>query len=144
MREINEIIVHHSESEYGDADTIRRWHVEGNGWSDIGYHYIIGNAYPTWESFSANIPVPKVDGRLQQGRPLDEPGAHAKGHNTRSIGICLIGNATFTGAQIHSLAKLLADLKQSCPGAQILGHCEVSEKKPTCPTINMNYVRSLV
>jgi len=143
MREINEIIIHHSASEYGDADLIRKWHVEDNGWDDIGYHYVICNAYPSYESFAAKIPVPRADGTLQNGRPVQVPGAHAKGHNSHSLGICLIGNSSFTGMQLFTLENLLTDLKKSFPNARILGHCEVNERKPTCPSLSMNYVRGL-
>ena len=44
MRIINEIIVHCSDTPEGrndKAEDIRRWHVNGNGWSDIGYHYVV-------------------------------------------------------------------------------------------------------
>ena len=40
MREINKIIVHCSATREGeniDVAEIRKWHVEGRGWSDIGY-----------------------------------------------------------------------------------------------------------
>ena len=57
-----------------DAETIRDWHVNGNGWSDIGYHYVI-----------------KRNGLVEAGRPVSISGAHAKGHNADSIGICLVG-----------------------------------------------------
>ncbi len=43
-RKINKIIVHCSATQEGrhiDVDEIRRWHVEGRGWSDIGYHYVV-------------------------------------------------------------------------------------------------------
>ena len=41
MRKINKIIIHCSatpELKDFDVKDIRGWHVEGNGWSDIGYH----------------------------------------------------------------------------------------------------------
>jgi len=50
MRPINEIIIHCTDtpSSWGANLTpqqqvaeIKRWHVEGNGWKDIGYHYVI-------------------------------------------------------------------------------------------------------
>ena len=44
MRNINKIIVHCSatpEDRDVSIDTIRKWHVEDNGWSDIGYHWVI-------------------------------------------------------------------------------------------------------
>ena len=77
MRDINRIMLHCSATVEGkdySVDTIRKWHVEGRGWSDIGYHYVI-----------------HLDGSVSQGRPLDRPGAHTKGHNKDSVGICYIG-----------------------------------------------------
>ena len=44
MRSINEIIIHCSATREGQdisVDTIKKWHVEGRGWSDIGYHFYI-------------------------------------------------------------------------------------------------------
>ena len=77
MRKINKLIVHCSATpEYKnfDVNDIREWHVKGNGWSDCGYHYVI-----------------KLDGTLQEGRPVEKIGAHCAGHNRDSIGVCYIG-----------------------------------------------------
>ena len=44
MRSINEIIVHCSATREGQhipVETIKKWHVEGRGWSDIGYHFYV-------------------------------------------------------------------------------------------------------
>ncbi len=44
MRTINKLIVHCSDTpndRFVSVDDIRKWHVEENGWSDIGYHYVI-------------------------------------------------------------------------------------------------------
>ena len=38
MREVKKIILHCSDSEYGTASLIRKWHTEERNWSDIGYH----------------------------------------------------------------------------------------------------------
>ena len=51
---------------------IRKWHVEDNGWDDVGYHFII-----------------RRNGKYEKGRPEGYSGAHAPSHNSRSIGICL-------------------------------------------------------
>jgi N-acetylmuramoyl-L-alanine amidase len=74
--QVARIIVHHSAS---DRDTttpadIYRWHKE-RGWRDIGYQYIITG-----------------DGALHFGRPETMTGAHTKGHNRTSIGVCVTGN----------------------------------------------------
>lgn len=81
MRDINEIIVHctatrpdwwQGKSTSEKVDEIRRWHVEDRGWRDIGYHYLIDR-----------------DGTVAKGRPVEQVGAHCKGHNTGTIGISL-------------------------------------------------------
>lgn len=52
-------------------------HMDVNGWSDIGYNFIVGG-----------------DGNVYEGRGWTKQGAHAPGYNAQSIGICFIG--TFT------------------------------------------------
>ena len=82
MRELKRIILHCSATREGqelDADTIRSWHL-ARGWSDIGYHYVV-----------------KLDGSIEPGRPLHRIGAHAKGHNADSIGICYVGGLDASG-----------------------------------------------
>lgn len=84
MRPLHEIIVHcsatqpnwaHDKSAEWKVQEIRRWHMSTpRNWSDIGYHYIIDR-----------------DGTIAKGRPLERIGAHVQGHNTGTIGICLIG-----------------------------------------------------
>ena len=49
-------------------DEIRKWHVEDNGWDDVGYHYII-----------------KRDGTLQTGRDESMVGSHARQVNGTSL-----------------------------------------------------------
>ena len=76
MRRINKIIIHCSATPEGrevNAETIDRWHRE-RGFSMIGYHYVIG-----------------LNGQIEEGRPEKMVGAHCKGHNGESIGICYIG-----------------------------------------------------
>ena len=82
MRPIDSIIIHCSatpEGKHFTAADIRRWH-KAQGWSDIGYHYVI-----------------LLDGTVQEGRPISQPGAHCKGMNARSIGICYIGGLAADG-----------------------------------------------
>ena len=128
MRELNKIILHCSATEEGkdiNADTIRRWHMDGNGWSDIGYHYVI-----------------KVDGTLEQGRRVDKQGAHVKGHNADSIGICYVGGLrngeaadTMTEAQEITLINLVNALRLIFGYMPISGHNEYSSK--ACPSFNV-------
>ncbi len=139
MRPINKIIVHCSDSDFGDVETIRRWHVQDRKWSDIGYHYVILNGVRE----SGGKYDPSCDGLIEKGRPIERYGAHCSGHNKDSIGICLIGQRTFTGAQLyHALPKLLDKLTRMY-GLDALGiyaHYEFNKHK-TCPNIEIDWIR---
>ena len=128
MRDISEIIVHCSATPKGrDVDTaeIRRWHTEDNGWSDIGYHFVI-----------------ELDGDIGVGRPQEKSGAHCRGKNSTSIGVCYVGGVaengtaedTRTDEQKVSLETLLGLLKKSYPSAIIYGHRDFSDK--ACPSFD--------
>jgi len=127
MRKIDKLIVHCSatpEFKYFDVDDIRDWHVKGNKWSDCGYHYVI-----------------TLDGKIQQGRPVEKQGAHVAGMNKHSIGICYIGGMdknmdlwldTRTPEQKDALFNLLMDLKFQYPESVVYGHNDFTDKK-VCP-----------
>ncbi len=139
MREIKEIIIHCSDSLFGSMELINQWHKE-RGWDGIGYHYVIGNAYPESVNFKSKEPMFAHDGFLEAGRPIVEIGAHCRGYNKNSIGICLIGKRNFTWAQFSVLKKLIKDLKLAHNNPEIIGHYELYPGK-TCPNINMVYLR---
>ena len=135
MRKINQIIIHCSASPFGNVSLIREWHT-ARGWRDIGYHYVIGNGHPkTSKRFIA-----KADGLIEPGRPLDHAGAHAKGHNKYSIGICVIGEGAglFTPRQIESLRALTETLRAEygLDRFAVIGHRDVEPAKE-CPGFNV-------
>ena len=75
------IVIHHSLTEDGSPknwDAIRKFHIEERGWNDIGY----------------NLGMENVNGKitLLEGRPIGSEGAHARGFNKNSVGICIVGN----------------------------------------------------
>jgi N-acetylmuramoyl-L-alanine amidase len=126
-RRIDEIFVHCSatrEGEWFDVENIRQWHLN-RGFSDVGYHFVV-----------------LLDGKIQEGRPVSMMGAHAKGYNRNSIGICYIGGVaqdnspkdTRTEEQKESILKLLKYLKKKYPDATIRGHREVANK--ACPSFD--------
>lgn len=129
-RKIEKLIIHCSatrEGQHISVDTIRKWHVEGRGWSDIGYHFIIG-----------------LDGSIEIGRPLYRSGAHTKGYNKYSIGICYIGGVekdgrtpkdTRTEEQKSALRGLVSTLKGIYPEATVHGHREFAAK--ACPSFDV-------
>lgn len=125
MRDIKEIIVHCADTPEGrdnKAADIDRWHKQ-RGFDRIGYHYVID-----------------LDGTIEPGRDLECIGAHCKGHNTQSIGICYIGGAdanlkpkdTRTDAQKASLLLLLKFLLAKYPEAKIYGHRDFAAKQCPC------------
>lgn len=127
MRKITHLVVHCSATRPGagiGAEEIRKWHIQQNGWRDIGYHYVITRA-----------------GEVEPGRPIEQAGAHVSGHNSTTIGICLVGGVdaankaenNYTAEQWLSLKKLLAELKDRFPGAEILGHRDFPKVAKDCP-----------
>jgi N-acetylmuramoyl-L-alanine amidase len=129
MRNINKIIVHCSATREGQnisVDTIRKWHVEGRGWTDIGYHFYID-----------------LHGDIYKGRDIAKIGAHTKGQNRNSIGICYCGGVevdgktpkdTRTEEQEDSLLAVLKTLKAMYPEATIHSHSDYANK--ACPSFD--------
>lgn len=118
---IRRIVIHCSDSPQGrddDAKTIHRWHLQRN-FSGIGYHFVI-----------------LENGTIQAGRPEYWTGAHVKNYNTGSIGICLIGQDSFTDEQHGSTVELCRQLQDRYPNAEILGHYQLDNNK-TCPNIDI-------
>lgn len=143
MRKINKIIVHCSVSNFGDAEIIDRWHKERN-WKKIGYHYVILNGYR--KRFSGVYLEKSELGLIEMGRKEKEAGAHVKGMNEDTIGICLIGVATFHKRQTTALYRLVSELihKYGLEPSDVLGHYETETGEAqgkTCPNLDMSYIR---
>lgn len=129
MRKITTIIIHCAATkpnmDIGRTE-IDKWH-RAKGFFGIGYHYVI-----------------RRDGTIEDGRPIEKIGAHAQGHNSDSIGICLVGGidengkaeCNFTRPQWHTLDTLLDKLQKAYPQiTKIIGHNDVSAK--SCPCFNV-------
>lgn len=109
------------------ASDIDRVHRE-QGWEAIGYHYVI-----------------RRDGTVEKGRPDTAQGAHARGVNARSLGICMIGGVddkmrpedNFTAEQYTALRTLLGQLKAKYPAAEIIGHRDVPGTRKACPSFDV-------
>ena len=127
MRNINEIILHcsatPSKMDIGVKE-IKEWHTspkpKGNGWSDIGYHYVI-----------------RRDGTIEDGRNVTKIGSHCYGRNRHSIGICLVGEGkthdAFTEPQYKAIEQLLLSLIDLYPSiVNISQHSDYDKKKPFC------------
>ena len=135
MRTISKIIIHCSATRASQVvllEDIRRWHLE-RGFSDIGYHFIVHQ-----------------NGWIDYGRPLSLPGAHCKGHNHDSIGICYIGGLDDNGIpcdtreplQKLSLEFIVRRMLNKYPRATVHGHNEFANK--ACPCFDMDEFRKEV
>lgn len=120
MRNIKYIVLHCTatkEDRDFTAEDVDIWHKK-RGFKKIGYHYLVG-----------------LKGNIEVGRYESEQGAHVKGFNKNSIGICYVGGLdsegkakdTRTIEQKKSLKELLKDLRERYPHAEILGHRDFSK-----------------
>ena len=129
------IILHCSATREGQdikAKTIKQWHKD-RGFDDIGYHYVID-----------------LDGTIEKGREEDLVGAHCKGHNATSIGICYVGGCdknmkpkdTRTPEQKRSMLSLVRKLvnKYKIPVTQIWAHHDFDKHK-ACPSFDVSEFR---
>lgn len=134
MRDINRIIIHCSDSEFGNANRLRSKHID-KGYSTIGYHFVINNGKVYG---SDEIGTHVADGFIETCRPVSMVGSHLKGENIDSIGICLIGNKLFTANQMDSLESLLKSLMlvHKIEPKNVLGHNEL-DKYSHCPKFNV-------
>lgn len=119
MRTINLIVIHCSATREDrdftehDLDVCHR----RRGFNGVGYHYYI-----------------RKDGAIKQTRAPERVGAHAKGFNANSIGVCYEGGLDSKGCpkdtrtewQNRSLRALLKTLLLDYPGSMVCGHRELS------------------
>lgn len=131
---ITRIVIHCAASKNGQrlgntshtaAERIDDWHA-GRGFGrqsvaaerfnphlrNIGYHFVIDTS-----------------GYVETGRAVGEMGAHVRGYNRNSVGVCLVGTDQFTPAQWDALADLVADLQEQYPDAALCGHRDLSADK---------------
>lgn len=135
---VREIVIHCSatrpdwlerEGFLTQVEIIRQWHVQDNGWRDIGYHWLIGRG-----------------GEITVGRPETAVGAGVAGHNAGVIHICLIGgfgstehdrfDANFTASQDARLRAQIAAISMRTQITRISGHNEWAAK--ACPGFDVS------
>ncbi len=121
-------IVIHTAGVKGDstAAAIRKYHVEHNGWADIGYHRVV-----------------RKSGEVELGRALFKLGAHAQGAND-TLGVCVVGDGDHEPWTPEQHAAVLALCVEWCKhfgwnAAHVCGHREVEHvfhgaaTTKTCP-----------
>ena len=119
--DIRYLVVHCSDTPDEDGLTARDIHAMhlGFGWDGAGYHAIITR-----------------DGICHPGRPEYWQGAHVKGRNHDSVGVCLIGRHNFTPDQFAALEALLLTWSGHHPNAEVVGHRDIQQTQKTCPNFD--------
>lgn len=120
---------HHSATTSGDAISFSHYHVDTLGWPSVGYHFVIPR-----------------DGTIQWANSVDRVSYNVGRNNTPIVGICVVGNGSFTMAQEVSYQLLVAALRKDYPGMRNhRGHNEFDgHRSNACPGISMNTVRSAI
>lgn len=120
------IILHHSEVTLPHTvEDIHQWH-KNKGWAGIGYHYFIDK-----------------EGEVYEGRPCGTVGAHARGHNDESIGVCFEGDfnkESMSEKQENAAIILLTMLSLAYSDAELCMH-NVFNPHKNCPGKNFPFER---
>lgn len=120
QEDITAIVLHHSAGR-GTIEDVDRIHRK-RGYNCIGYHYYITRA-----------------GEICPGRAVLTVGAHAKGHNKNTIGICLEGDFRKdepTDKQIEALILTVKILMRTIPTIKtVYNHRDLC--KTLCPVIDL-------
>ena len=136
------IIIHHSLTQDGRTiswEAIRKYHIDIQGWRDIGYHFGIEL-------------LPDGVYHILTGRPLNQPGAHCKeeGMNQKGIGFCFVGNYDLIAPPTEMIVKAAAYIKGLIDvfgiiPANVRGHRDYATYK-SCPgrLFDMSQFRDLL
>lgn len=133
MRTLDKIVIHCSATpptmDIGVKE-IRSWHVNERKWRDIGYHIVV-----------------RRDGEVELGRPLEMQGAHARGHNKTSVGVCWVGGVdkdmnpenNMTREQETELWCTVQNLMliYGIEKAQVVGHRDLPGVTKACPSFDV-------
>ena len=132
ISDIRGIIIHHSLTESGSADAFARYHVLTNGWSQMGYTFVINR-----------------DGRIERCADYTDVTPHVGDYNKHYIGICWVGDFRKqepTEKQYEALPELITFIRKetglSLPVTSIRGHQELpSYSWKQCPALDMDSLR---
>lgn len=145
MRAVKYIVVHTAGAYdfkrkrvvHQSIQAIRDYHVNHNGWNDIGYHAYV-----------------EQDGTLMIGRLEEHVGSHAQGFNHHSLGICCSGHGDFEAFNSAQLTTLKLRCARWCrlyhvPVEHVIGHRETDDHGgppvvKTCPgvMVDMDAIRA--
>ena len=132
------VVLHHSATNEGNADSFDKYHRDEKKWEyGLAYHFVIGNG-----NGSGNGEIEVGDRWKKQIH-----GAHTANMdlNRISIGICLVGNFEAdnepTNNQLESLVSLVTYFseKYHIPKSRIVRHSQVLQKGTACPGKNFPY-----
>ena len=137
-RNISLIVLHCSATRVNQNFTIEQLEAchKARGFQTIGYHFYITK-----------------DGTLYPGRPESQMGAHAKGFNAHSIGVCYEGGLdedgnpadTRTPEQKVAMARLIVQLHQQFPTInRVLGHRDLPGVHKACPCFDATELQGLL
>ena len=109
------------------ACVIEKWHV-ARGWSQIGYHFVL-----------------RRDGTVERGRPMHLAGAHVKGHNEYTVGVCYVGGVdennepqdNMTDAQHAAFVELVEKLRDVFGPLEVWGHRDFPHVRKACPSFEV-------
>jgi hypothetical protein len=117
----------------GIVRAIYLYHVQGNGWNDIGYNFLVDKYGQIFEGRYGGMTRAVI-------------GAHAMGFNVGSVGVAVIGNygsATLTAAARASLVSLLAwrlDLAHVDPVSQVVRVSTGNPRYPAGTAVTLNAI----
>jgi hypothetical protein len=123
---LNTIVVHHTAISNASVTEIQELHMDGRGFADIAYHFLIDS-----------------EGNIYEGREINIRGAHVQGFNTGSVGVVLLGNFNDeepTKAQLNSLRNLVDYLRYTYEIRYLAGHKDYPDQSPDgteCPGDNL-------
>jgi N-acetylmuramoyl-L-alanine amidase len=125
------VVIHHSASDKSTPQSMRAWHMQGRGWDELGYHFVIGNGIGYGDG---QIFVGERWREQKHGAHCKTPGNH---YNEHGIGICLIGDLDShapTARQLQSLGRLVGFLcdNANIPKSRVLTHGGITHKT-ACP-----------
>lgn len=115
--------IHHTAGEEHGAEGVRsiqRFHMNGRGWSDIAYSFLVDD-----------------DGTIYEGRGVGVVGAHTKDDNSSSHAICAMGNFDVrepTDEMVAAIGELAAAGKERGWWGEVTGgHRDAPGASTACP-----------